>query len=104
MTKSWESSLDSFQECPSKQHPSRRCFSSRKIPRLNTKSRLTDFKSSDSWLKKWIIRHNVAGEENRCTSEMTTSWKETNLATILFRYELKIFFNANKFGNFSKQP
>ena len=63
---------------------------------------LTDFKASDGWLEKWKLRHNVtfksvAGEENACT-EMTVSWKETHLPTILSRYEL--IFNADEFGLF----
>ena len=42
----------------------------------------------------------VSGEEKLCTPEMTASWKETHLPTILSRYELKNIFNADEFGRF----
>ena len=42
----------------------------------------------------------VSGEEKSCTAEMTASWKKTHLPTILSRYELKGFFNADEFGLF----
>ena len=58
---------------------------------------LADFKASYGWLEKW---KSVAGEENACTSEMTASWKETHLPTILSGYELKDIFNADEFGLF----
>ena len=35
-----------------------------------------------------------------CTPEMTASWKETHLPTILSRYELKDIFSADEFGLF----
>ena len=52
---------------------------------------LDDFRASDCWLDKWKCRHNVIsgetfGEEKSCTPEMTASWKETHLPTILSRY------------------
>ena len=66
---------------------------------------LDDFRASDGWLDRWKSRHNVtsreaSGEEKSCTPEMTASWKETHLPTILSRYELKDIFNADEFGNF----
>lgn len=66
---------------------------------------LTDFRASDGWLDKWKQRHNVAfkavsGEANDVTPEMTASWKETYLPTILSRYELKDVYNADEFGLF----
>ena len=65
---------------------------------------LDDFRASDGWLDRWKSRHNVtfrevSREEKSCTTpEMTTSWKETHLPTILSRYELKDIFNADEFG------
>ena len=49
---------------------------------------LTDFRASDGWLDKWKQRHNVtfkavSGEENAATPEMTASWSETYLPTIM---------------------
>ena len=66
---------------------------------------LTDFRASDGWLDKWKQRHNVtfkavSGEGNAVTPEMTPSWSETYLPTILSKYELKDIYNANEFGLF----
>ena len=66
---------------------------------------LDNFRASDGWLDRWKCRHNVtfrevSGEEKSCTPEMTASWKETHLPTILSRYELKDIFNADEFGLF----
>ena len=52
-----------------------------------------------------IYRHNVtfreaSGEKKSRTPEMTASWKETHLPTILSRYELKDIFNADEFRLF----
>ena len=66
---------------------------------------LDDFRVPDGWFDRWESRHNVtfrevSGEEKSCTPEMTASWKETHLPTILSRYELKDTFNADQFGLF----
>ena len=66
---------------------------------------LADFKASEGWLDKWKQRHNVtfktvSGEENSVTPEMTASWSETYLPTILSRYELKDIYNEDEFGLF----
>ena len=66
---------------------------------------LTDFRASDGWLDKWKQRHNVtfkavSGEGNAVTPEMTASWSETYLPTILSKYELKDIYNADEFGFF----
>ena len=66
---------------------------------------LADFKASEGCLDKWKQRHNVtfktvSGEENSVTPEMTASWSETYLPTILARYELKDIYNADEFGLF----
>ena len=66
---------------------------------------IPDFKASEGWLDRWKTRKNViyrviSGEENSCTPEMTASWKETHLPTILSRYELKDIYNADEFGLF----
>ena len=66
---------------------------------------LTDFRASDGWLDKWKQRHNVTfkavpGEGNAITPEMTASWSETYLPTILSKYELKDIYNADEVGLF----
>ena len=66
---------------------------------------LTNFRASDGWLDKWKQRHNVtfkavSGEGNAVTPEMTASWSETYLPTILSKYELKDIYNADEFGLF----
>ena len=66
---------------------------------------LTDFRASDGWLDKWKQRHNVtfkavSGEGNAVTSEVTASWSETYLPTILSKYELKDIYSADEFGLF----
>ena len=55
---------------------------------------ITDFKASDGWLDRWKNRRNVvflaiSGEERSCTEEMTASWAQTHLPTILSRYDLR---------------
>ena len=42
----------------------------------------------------------VSGESEMVTKEMTASWEETTLPTILDRYQLKDFFNTDEFGLF----
>ena len=63
---------------------------------------ITDFKASDGWLDRWKNRHNVvfraiSGEERSCTEEMTASWAQTHLPTILSRYDLRDIYNADEF-------
>ena len=69
---------------------------------------ITDFKASDGWLDRWKNRHNVvfraiSGEERSCTEEMTASWAQTHLPTILSRYDLRDIYNANEFALFYQQ-
>ena len=69
---------------------------------------VTDFKASEGWLDRWKNRNNVvhraiSGEEKSCTPEMTASWEQTHLPTILSRYELKDIYNADEFGLFYQQ-
>ena len=69
---------------------------------------ITDFKASDGWLDRWKNRHNVvfraiSGEERSCTEEMTASWAQTHLPTILSRYDLRDIYNADEFGLFYQQ-
>ena len=69
---------------------------------------ITDFKASDGWLDQWKNRHNVvsraiSGEERSCTEEMTASWAQTHLPTILSRYDLRDIYNADEFGLFYQQ-
>ena len=66
---------------------------------------ITDFKASDGWLDRWKNRHNVvfraiSGEERSCTEEMTASWAQTHLPTIMSRYDI---YNADEFGLFYQQ-
>ena len=66
---------------------------------------ISDFKGSDGWLDRWKARHNitfktVAGEAKSCTPEMTASWEQTILPTILSNYSLSDIYNADEFGLF----
>ena len=69
---------------------------------------ITDFKTSEGWLDWWKNRHNVvfrtiSGKEKLCTKEMTASWEQTYLPTILLSYELRDIYNAEEFGLFYQQ-
>ena len=66
---------------------------------------ISDFKGSDEWLDRWKARHNitfktVAGEAKSCMPEMTASWEQTTLPTILSNYSLSDIYNADEFGLF----
>lgn len=66
---------------------------------------IEDFKGSDGWLDRWKTRHSVtfktvAGEAKSCTPEMTASWDETTLPTIISNYKLEDIYNADEFGLF----
>ena len=66
---------------------------------------IENFKGSDGLLDRWKTRHSVtfktvAGEAKSCTSEMTASWDETTLPTIISNYKLEDIFNADEFGLF----
>ena len=66
---------------------------------------IEDFKGSDGWLDRWKTRYcvtfkAVAGEGKSCTPQMTASWDETALSTILSNYKLEDIFNADEFGLF----
>ena len=63
------------------------------------------FKASNGWFERWKSRFNVsfkaiAGEEKSVTPEMTSSWWETYLPTILSRCDLTDSYNADEFGLF----
>ena len=69
---------------------------------------ITNFKASDGWLGRWKNRYNVVfraitGVERSCTEEMTASWAQTHLSTILSRYDLRDIYNADEFGLFYQQ-
>ena len=64
-------------------------------------------------LKRWTLRISllptagsrfkaIAGEVQSCTLEMTASWKESTLPTLLSNYALRHIFNADDFGLFYK--
>ena len=67
--------------------------------------KIEKFQASDGWLHGWKARYNisfkeVSGESKSVTPEMTASWKETSLPTILSRFQLKDIYNADEFGLF----
>lgn len=66
------------------------------------------FKASNGWFDRWKGRHGivfktVSGEAKSCTADMTASWEETTLPTILTNYQLHDIFNADEFGYFILQ-
>ena len=66
-----------------------------------------DFKCSEGWLGLWKKRHNIkfktiSGEASSCTADMTSSWEDTTLLTILSKYDLEDIYNADEFGLFFK--
>lgn len=68
---------------------------------------IDDFKASNGWFDRWKGRHEIAfktvsGEAQSCTKEMTASWEESTLPTILSNYELRDIYNADEFGLFYK--
>mgnify|MGYP001799722186 CR=1 FL=1 len=55
---------------------------------------IENFKASNGWFERWKSRHEisfktVSGEAKSCTEEMTASWEESTLPTILANYELQ---------------
>ena len=63
------------------------------------------FKASNGWFDRWKGRHGivfktVSGEAKLCTADMTASWEETTLPTILTHYQLRNIFNADEFALF----
>ena len=76
-----------------------------KVSEFATSFGCVDFKASEGWLGKFKTRHGisfkeVAGEENAVTADMTASWNETALPTILYNYALRDIYNCDKFGLF----
>ncbi|PFX21915.1 Tigger transposable element-derived protein 4 [Stylophora pistillata] len=66
---------------------------------------IADFKESDGWLdrlktRRGITFKTIAGEASSCTPEMTASWEQTTLPTILSSYNLADIYNADEFGPF----
>ena len=74
------------------------------------KMSIENFHASDGWLDRWKKRYNVSfkkisGEGNACTDQMTATWAETTLSTMLSKYELSQIYNAGEFGLFYRtQP
>ena len=69
---------------------------------------MTGFKVSEGWLDRWKNGHNVvfrtvSCEERSCIEEMTASWEQAHLLTIVCRYELKDIYNTDEFGLFYQQ-
>ena len=82
-----------------------RNYHQRESPELAKSLELTGFRTSDGWLDKWKQRYNVifkavSRDENTVTPEMTASWSDTYLPTILSKYELKDIYNGDEFGLF----
>ena len=72
------------------------------------KLNITHFTASEGWLDWWKNRHNVvfrfvSVEERLPTEEMTPTWEQTRLPTILSRYELRDIYDADEFGLFYQQ-
>ena len=68
---------------------------------------IKDFIASNGWFDRWKSRYGVAlkaiaVEAQLCTLEMTASWKESTLPTLLSNYALRDIFNADEFGLFYK--
>ncbi|XP_065647138.1 tigger transposable element-derived protein 4-like [Hydra vulgaris] len=64
-----------------------------------------DFKASDCWFHNWKERNGISfkiisGESAAVTNNMTASWNETTLPTLLLNYKLENIFNADEFGLF----
>nr|XP_047146159.1 tigger transposable element-derived protein 4-like [Hydra vulgaris] len=64
-----------------------------------------DFKASDCWFHNWKERNGISfkiisGESAAVTNNMTASWNETTLPTLLMNYKLENIFNADEFGLF----
>lgn len=78
-----------------------------KVLRYAKEMDIKDFTASSGWFDLWKNRHDIAlkaisGEAQSCTLEMTTSWKESTLPTLLSKYALSDIFNADEFGLFTK--
>ena len=76
-----------------------------KAIRFARELQIEDFTGSDGWLDRWKTRHRVtfkmiAGEAKSCTPQMTSSWDETTLPTIISNYRLEDIYNADEFGLF----
>ena len=57
------------------------------------------FKVTNGWFNRWKGRHGivfktVSGKAKSCTADMTVSWEETTLPTILTNYQLHHIFNT----------
>ena len=66
-----------------------------------------NFTTSNGWFDRCKNRHGivfktVCEEAKSCTPDMTASWEETTLPTILSNYALQDIFNADEFGLFYK--
>ena len=77
----------------------------KKAIRFARELQIEDFMGSDGWLDRWKTRHRVAfkmiaGEAKSCTPQMTSSWDETTLPTIISNYRLEDIYNADEFGLF----
>jgi len=61
------------------------------------------FKAFNGWRDRWKGRHGivfktVSGKVKSCKADMTASWEETTLPTILTNCQLHAMFNAGEFG------
>jgi len=70
-----------------------------KISKYARELEIETFKASNGWFNKWKGRHGivfktVSGKAKSCTADMTASWEETTLPTILTNYQLHHIFNT----------
>ena len=66
-----------------------------------------NFTASNGWFGRWKNRHGIVfktfyGEAKSCTPDISASWEETTLPTILSNCALRDIFNADEFGLFYK--
>ena len=64
-----------------------------KAKKFTQELRIQYFKVSNDWFDRWKTKHGitfktVSGEAKSCTADMTASWEETTLLTLLANYEL----------------
>ena len=79
----------------------------KKSIRFARELQIEDFMGSNGWLDHWKTRHRVAfkmiaGEAKSCTPQMTSSWDETTLPTIISNYRLEDIYNTDEFVCFIK--
>ena len=59
-----------------------------------------DYNIFHLFFRHGITCKEVSGESEKVIKELTSPWEETNLPTILAKYQLKYIFNADELGLF----